>query len=420
MSIIFGRFTDAFKPKSQVEKWSECEKLFNDKKYFESYVLFFEYLKDLETENVFYSLDNQILKFQFIQGSKEVRGFFDGKSISAISVISGFEKTNVAIFRKLMEMNFSFYYSRFAIKDNKIVIKFNSSVLDCTPNKLYYGLRELALRADKQDDIMISEFKSLIIIESKSESYTPEQIIAMKKYFRKWISETLLRVSLLNREQYSGGISYIYLNLLYRIDYFLIPQGNVLNDLEKMSWTYFNDKESSTSQKIDILENDFKKILEYEDSKLESNFYKVKATFGLVQPANKKSLEDVINNNIQNIKWYIDNNHNDIALDILEYIVGYALFTYGLNKSLRIILGIIMRVINNDYVGELCGKTDFDFANQDFLNKDSIVKAISEAIEIDKPEYPELSFNFDNLKFDTKINFVKTTLEELLKLNYNN
>ena len=120
MSINFGRYSDAFKPKIQYEKWNECERLFNEKDYFNSYKTFFEYLKDLECENVFYTHDNEVLKFQFIQGSKEIRGYFDGKKISAISVIAGYEKNNVAVFRRLMELNFSLYYTRFAIKKIKL------------------------------------------------------------------------------------------------------------------------------------------------------------------------------------------------------------------------------------------------------------------------------------------------------------
>lgn len=418
MSISFGRFTDAFKPKVQVDKWNECEKLYDEKKYFESYLVFFDYLKDVESENVFYTFDNQMLKFQFIQGSKEIRGYFDGKSVSAIAIIAGYEKNNVAVFRRLMEMNFSLYYSRFAIKDNKIVIKFNSNIQDCTPNKLYYGLRELAIRADKQDDILLNEFKSLISVESKSEEYSPDELAVIKKYFRKWISESLLKVASLNKEQYSGGISYIYLNLLFRIDYLLMPQGEILNNLELMSWTYFNGKDTTTAQKINTLEEEYKKLTEYDDTKLDNNFYKVKTTFGLVQPAGKQAVEEVINNNIQNIKWYLDNNHSDIALNILEYIVGYSLFTYGLNKSLRKILGLMMQVINHEYVEELNGTKGLMV--QDAVNKEYIIKELSDAISTDKSEYPELQMNYENIKFDTKINFIKSTLEEILKLNYKN
>ena len=418
MSISFGRFTDAFKPKVQVERWNECEKLYDEKKYFDSYVVFFEYLKDVDCDNVFYTLDNQMLKFQFVQGSKEIRGYFDGNNVSAIAIIAGFEKNNVAVFRRLMELNYSLYYSRFAIKDNKLVIKFSSKILDCPPNKLFYGLRELAIRADKQDDILLNEFKSLINVESKSESYTSEELAVIKKYFRKWISETLLKVASLNKEQYSGGISYIYLNLLFRIDFLLMPQGEILNDLELMSWTYFNSKDMTTVQRIDKLEEEYKKMINFDDTKLDNNFYKVKSTFGLVQPAGKQAVEEVINNNIENIKWYVDNNHSDIALIILEYIVGYSLYTYGLNKSLKKILGLMMQIINNDYVEEINGIKDLTV--QDALNKDFILKELSNAIETDKPEYPELQMNYDNIKFDNKINFIKSTLEEILKLNYKN
>ncbi|MFA7362160.1 MAG: hypothetical protein WC139_14105 [Candidatus Kapaibacterium sp.] len=418
MNITFGRFSDAFKPKSQTNLWNECEKLYNEKKYFESYKLFLDYLKDSDLENVFYSIDNGFLKFQVIQGSKEIRGYFDGSRISAISVIAGYDSPNVAVFRRLMEMNYTLYYCRFAVKDNRIVLKFDSNVLDCSPNKFYYGLRELAIRADKQDDTLISEFKSLTDIESKAVPYSKAELDTIKKYFREWINSCLERVSGLNKEQYSGGISYIYLNVLYKIDYLLMPQGVVLNEIQKMSWTYFNDKESALLQKLDSLCEDLKKIKDYDDAKLERNFYNVITTFGIAPPAGKQSVDDSINNNIQNIKWYLDNSKPDIALNILEYIAGFCLFSYGLNRSLRNILGLIIEVINHDYVSEI--GSDNNLVINESVNKDYVVNKLTEFISLDKDEYPELNMNFENIKFDTILNFTKSTLEEISKLNYKN
>ena len=418
MKTTFGRFSEAFKPKYQTNLWNECERLYNERKYFDSYKIFFDYLKDSGLENVFYTMDNGFLKFQFIQGSKEIRGYFDGTKISAISVIAAYENPNVAVFRRLMEMNYTLYYSRFAVKDNKIVIKFDSSVLDCSPNKLYYGLRELAIRADKQDDTLISEFKSLTEVESKAIPYSKEQLEVMKKYFRNWINAALRKVSELNKEQYSGGISYIYLNILYRIDYLLMPQGILLNEIQKMSWNYFNDKESTLLQKLDFLGEDLKKIKDFDDSKLERNFYGVVSTFGTALPAGKQSVDDSINNNIQNIKWYIDNNHPDIALNILEYIAGYCLFTYGLNRSIRNMLGLIIEIINFDYVSEI--GSDNNLVINDAVNKDYVIQKFTEFISLDKEEYPELNMNYENIKFETILDFTKTTLVEISKLNYKN
>jgi len=418
MSITFGRFTDAFKPKAKIDKWNECDKLYTDKSYLQSYVSFFEYLKSDNIDNVFYTLENGMLTFQLIQGSKEIRGYADGKKVSAMAVVAGYEKPNVAVFRRLMEMNYTLYYTRFAVKDNKIVIKFDSNILDCSPNKFYYALKELSTRADKQDDILLNEFKSLINVEAKTESYSPDELSVLLKYYSKWISETLQKVSALNREQMSGGISYMYLNLLYKLDYLLVPQGTILNEIERISWTYFNNKDLPIVQKIGNLEDDFKKLLEYDDEKIKKNFYKTKSTFGISPPTTKEGVDEVINSNIANVKWYIDNNYPDIALNILEYILGYSLFSYGLNTSVRKMLGLMIKMINNDFISEI--NSDSNLLINDVPNKDAIVKEFNEYTALDKTDYPELVIDFEKIKFDTKYNFVKTTLEEFLKLNYKN
>jgi hypothetical protein len=188
--------------------------------------------------------------------------------------------------------------------------------------------------------------------------------------------------------------------------------------MERMSWVYFNDQNAQVPQKITDLEDDFKKLLEYDDDKVKSNFYKTKATFGISHPTNKQGVDDVINQNIANIKWYQENNEPDIALCILEYIAGYSLFTYGLNVSIRKLLGVLMQIINNDFVTEING--DNKFTVNGIPNKELIVKEFGDIMAIDKPEYPELVMDFEKIKFDTKLNFIKTTLEEILKLNYKN
>jgi hypothetical protein len=185
-----------------------------------------------------------------------------------------------------------------------------------------------------------------------------------------------------------------------------------------MSWTYFNNQDLQITQKITNLEDDFKKLLEYDDAKIISNFYRVKATFGISPPTAKQGIDDVINNNIGNIKWYLDNNYPEIALNILEYIAGYSLFSYGLYVSIRKILGLIMQIINNDFVTDINGKSSL--VENDVLNKDAIVKEFSDLIAYDKVEYPELAMDFGKINFDSKLNFAKTAFEEILKLNYKN
>jgi len=412
----FGSYSEGFKPKAKDEVWNECEKLYNEKKYLESYKLFFEYLNDDEINNVTCNIDNNILKFEFIQGSKEIRGYFDGKKITAISKIAEFEKSSIPAFRQLLEMNFSLYYSRFAITDNMIVLKFDSSMLDCSPEKLYYSLRELSVKADRQDDIIITKFKMLKNVDRNIQELNDNEFSIYKKYLFKWINDVLKLTEPLNKEKFSGGMSYLYLNTFYKIMYFLNPKSSINNDIELLCWNYFNDKETTLLKHLDNMEILLKKLLESNDDLLKANFYKTKYTFGISPPASDDTLKDTINKNIGNYKWYFDNNYPEISLRIFEYISDISLFNYSYIKSIRYLLGLILNIINDDFVSELY--PEFNLVKNNTLQKDLIIKEINEILTLDSERFQELKFNFDNVNFDNKILFVKSIYEEFLKLSY--
>ena len=52
MAIRFGRFSDSFKLKEKVDAWKESEKLFEEKKFLDSYNTLFRYIRDDNLENV--------------------------------------------------------------------------------------------------------------------------------------------------------------------------------------------------------------------------------------------------------------------------------------------------------------------------------------------------------------------------------
>jgi hypothetical protein len=61
-----------------------------------------------------------------------------------------------------MEANHRLNFSRFALdNDNHLCIVFQTGALDASPLKLLHALRELAINADKKDDLLLEEFKSL-------------------------------------------------------------------------------------------------------------------------------------------------------------------------------------------------------------------------------------------------------------------
>ena len=165
--IDFGRYSDGYKSKAQVEAWKKSVDLFKEKKYHEAYQEFFNYLGDDELKNVEWNQNNGDIDFTFYQGSKKITGSASQERVTAEVKVVKAANPSVAMMRKLMEMNFALRYGRFALKpDNIISLKFNTNVMDGSPEKLYYAFKEISLRADKQDDLLISQFRGLEQIDS--------------------------------------------------------------------------------------------------------------------------------------------------------------------------------------------------------------------------------------------------------------
>lgn len=416
----FGRFTDSFKPKHKSNLWNVCEKEFTNKKYHEYHKHFFEYLQDDGIDNVHIETENEHTNFNFSQGSKIIYGTIKDNKISAEAQIAEFEKPSVAFMRRLMEINYTLYYSRFCLKDNIVCLKFDSYINECPPGKLYYGLKEVAQRADKQDEILTEDFKMLKIINNARIEKIPDTELEIKyKYLIKWITDTLNRISQLNEDAISGGISYMLLNLIYKIDYFIQPEGSLLNKLEKASWQYFSKDNKPFIQKNRELNEILKKISETPKEEILKDLYRTTYTFGLANPAQHQAVVNIFQQNIDNVKWYIDNNYEDIAICIYEYLATYSLFSYGLPKPTQKLFGLMLNITNQDIFREMGYMEQYyEPTNKKFYH-DLIKQKIDAIIEKGRHEYPGLSFKTENLQYNSITSFLRTYILEIQNLNYN-
>jgi hypothetical protein len=419
MTITFGRFTDAFKPKAKIDFWNKAEKLFNEKKYMDSFDTFFKYLKDDSLNNVSWNRENSHIGFELQQGSKTIHGSIDENKITAETRIAHFEKLSVSFMRRLMEMNYSLYYTRFAMKDDGIFIKFNSGVHDGSPRKLYYALKELSIRADKQDDLLVDEFSALKPVDTTGEEEIPAEEKEIKyTFYKKWIEDALKRISELKADSFSGAISYLLLDLLYKIDYLIVPEGSYENELEKISWAYFTKDNKPFKEKNREMKEAFEKILAKPKEDLLRDLYRTKATFGIANPAPHEAVVDAINSNINNVKWYVDNNYEDIAWIIFEYIAGYCLFSYGLPKPDINLFNLLYNITQQDYFTALGFKEKYYDLSSKKFEEQAIKDKIKEIIKEGTAQYPELKFNTDNLKFDNMVSFLRSYITEIQNLNY--
>lgn len=416
--IQFGRYSDNNKPVDKVQRWNEADTLFKSQKYIDSVKAFFDYLRDEEAANVTLELKGSMGKFWFYQGSKIIRGFFNEEVLEAEVALATMPTPSVPVMRRLLEMNFTLYYTRYALKDDTLCMMFDSDIETANPSKLYYGLKELATKADKHDDLLVQDFASLISIDTEHLQELPQGEKEVKyKYFKKWISETLELINTVEADKYSGGIAYMLLALAYRIDFLIVPEGKLLLAIEKIVDIYFKkDDRPVTEKNLDMID-EFQKLLARTEEEFYPYLFRSRYTFSIVTPQNYKTIADAIYNANQNVGWYKDAKKPDIAAKISEYGLAYCQYSYSLPRPITEFLQLFMMVNYPDYFKELGYKTEFYNAESKTFNTEAINAAIEVIHQKWNVKYPELKLKVDKLKYDNMMAFNQSFSSEVEYLN---
>jgi hypothetical protein len=416
--IPFGRYSDNNKPVGKVSRWTDADNFFKEKKYPESFDAFFEYLRDDAAQNVVYERNGNEGRFQFFQGSKVVRGSFDKDHVKAEVTLAKMPQPSVPVMRRLLEMNFTLYYGRFALDNERLCMRFDSATHAANPSKLYYGLKELATKGDKQDDLLLQDFSMLEISDTEHVSTLSQQEKEVKyEYLQKWLAQTLDTIASVDADKFSGGVAYLLLSLLFRIDYLITPEGKLLHELEKITGIYFKKDERPVAEKNRDMIEAFKQIQAKTKEEVLSYLFRSKYTFSIVAPQQHKLVAESIHSANQNMVWYRDNNYPFIATQITEYGISFCQYTYSLPKVITELIHLYMMVNHADFFAALGYKTNYYDASQNEFRSGAIIDKIEEIQSRWKSKYPGLDFKTENLRFDNLVNFDLTFTNEIEFLN---
>jgi hypothetical protein len=417
-AIYFGRYSDNNKPVEKVNRWTDAENLFKEKKYPESFDAFFEYLRDDALDNVAHERNESNGRFEFYQGSKIVRGNYNNDQLHAEVTLARMPNPNVPVMRRLLEMNFNLYYSRYALEGERLCMRFDSDIETANPSKLYYGLKELSTKGDKQDDLLVQDFSTLQTMDTEHIIPIPEEEKEIKyQWLQKWIGEALTYVRTLDADKFSGGIAYLLLALAYRIDYLIVPEGKILHDLEKIVELYFKKDERQTTEKNRDMMDSFEKLKNRSKEEVFEALYRSKHTFAIVTPQNYKTIADAIYNANQNTHWYRDNNYPSIAAQIVEYGIAYCQYSYSLPRPVTEFFHLFMMVNQGEFFKALGFNANYYDIQTKRFDTDKIAGRIRQIIDTWKPKYPNLKMKLENLKYDSLVSFNVSFATEVEYLN---
>lgn len=416
--VIFGRYSDNNKPPAKVTRWTDADNLYKEKKFPESLDAFFDYLRDDNAGNVVYERNGSEGRFELYQGSKIVRGSFNGTALNAEVTLARMPEPSVPVMRRLLEMNFSLYYSRFALQDANLCMRFDTEATASSPSKLYYGLKELATKGDKQDDLLIQDFSSLVTTDNEHViPLSPAEKEVKYTFLQKWIGETLDSIAGLDADKFSGAIAYMLLSLTCRIDYMIAPEGKLLTLLEKIIGIYFRKDERPVTEKNRDMAEEFRKIKALTHDEVIGYLFRSKYTFSIVTPQPYKTVSDAIHAANQNMVWYRDNNYPAIASQITEYGIAYCQYSYSLPRVITELFQLYMMVNYPDYFTALgYTKAYYDPAANQF-DRQAIGEKIYAIQNNWKEKYPLMDFKVQNLRFDSLVNFNLTYTNEMEFLN---
>jgi len=417
-AITFGRYSDNNKQNDKVARWTDADNLFKEKKYQEGISAFFDYLRDDNAQNVVHERNGNEGQFLFYQGSKIVRGSYNEQRLQAEATLAKMPQQSVPVMRRLLEMNFNLYYSRYAMDNERLCMRFDSNIEAANPNKLYYGLKELATKADKQDDLLVQDFAALQTMDTEHVDPIPDTEKQVKYDFLiKWTKETLDYIATLDADKFSGGIAYLLLGLCFRIDYLINPEGKLLNELEKVVEIYFRKDERPAQEKNRDMIEGFKKIQVKTKEEVFPFLFRSKYTFAITSPQVYKTIADSIYNSNQNSTWYRDNSYPVIGEQIIEYGIAYCQYSYSLPRPITDFFQLLMMVNYSDYFVALGFKEKYYDAATKQFNIELITNRIRQVQDQWKGKFPNMGFKYENLRYDSLLNFGFTYTNELQYLN---
>ena len=386
-----------------------------------AYAYFFQslvnYNNDTSNQNITFTKTEDKLSFTIFQGCAKVLGTITPKNLYAEVKIIKKELANVALKRYILERNYQLTYAYYFEDETYIKLKLFHDNITMSPQKVFFPLREIALNADFDKEHIKHEFESIELEDVKHiEKLELKELKIKYNFLQEWIKEVETKTKTLPSNDNAAMQAFLYLNLLFKIDYLLVPKYSIYQKLSKIILEYFSQENISMEAKNEELQRYTQKLKKISFEVFSQNFYMAKYTFN---PSEKSSFEDVsnfINESLVKIRWYKNNRYPQIIATIDRYIAFYILYNYGLAPVVKELLHLLVEVQHSSFFEALEYKTLYNEETQT-LNKRAIVSKIDEIVDTHKQKYKTLESFANELNFSSLHDFSNSFYQHIQLLN---
>lgn len=418
----FGRGINAAISPKEEELFLASSSAFENQEILEAYELFFKSLINFTNEdtnkNVTYKKNEDTLEFIIYQGCAKITGTITKEHLNAEVIIIKKELANIALKRYILERNYQLTYAYYFTDNEYIKLKLYHDNITMSPQKIFFPLREIALNADYDKEHIANEFPH-IIIEDISYLTQLDSKEAQIKYdfLQEWIQEAKEKITHLPSNDNASMQAFIFLHLLFKIDYLLVPRYSISQELSKSILDYFTQDSSSIEFKNEEIKEYIEKLQKISFEKFEQNFYNANYTFNPIEKSSYDDIINFINESLTKIRWYKNNRYNQIIPTVYKYIAFYTLYNYGLNPVLRELIHILVEVQNPEFFAKLEYKTLYNAQTQIFSQK-VILGKIETVITNYQARYKALENFSQELNFSSLNEFSNSFYLQIQNLNF--
>jgi hypothetical protein len=417
----FGRGINATISPDEEALFIRSYEAFEAKEILNAYGYFFEslinYTNGVSNENISFTKDDEKLEFTLYQGCAKVTGVITPTTLYAEASIVKKQSANVALKRYILERNYQLTYAYYFEDEEYVKIKLYHDNITMSPQKVFFPLREIALNADFDKEHILHEFAPITLEQTQHTKALPNKELQIKyDFLQKWIGELESKVLTLPSNDNASMQAFLYLNLLFKIDYLLVPKYAIYQKLSKVILEYFSQENTSIEAKNEELKRYTQKLKKMSFEKFSHNFYSAKYTFN---PSEKSSFEDVvsfINESLVKIRWYKNNRYAQVIPTIYRYIAFYTLYNYGLSPVVKELLHLLVEVQHADYFEALEYKPLYLEQTQSF-SKRTICTKLDQIISTHAHKFKNLESFSSELNFESMNEFSNSFYQHLQLLN---
>lgn len=418
----FGRGINASISPNEEDFFNSSYEAFEKKETLNAYEFFFKslenYTNDISNHNITTNRENGRLNFEIFQGTARVSGYITKSHLYAESILTKKAAANVSLKRYILERNYQLTYAYYFSDDEHIKLKLYHDNITMSPQKIFFPLREIALNADFDKEYTRCEFPDIVLEDIGHIKNLEDSELKIKyDFLHKWIDGINTQISELPSNDNAGMQAFIYLNMIFKIDYLLVPKYEIYQKMSKKIQEYFSDENNTIEAKNEELREYIEKLqnMSYED--FCTKFYDAKYTFNPTDRTSNEEVNTFINESLMKIRWYKNNRYNQILPTMYKYIAFSVLYNYGLHPVTKELLHTLVEIQNPTFFHSLDYPLLYNEEESSFSKK-TIITRIEDIISPYQKRFKLLEPFGDQLNFTSLNEFSNSFYLQLQNLNF--